>query len=286
MGKDSFFKQLVNHAIFWAPLLTIFYFALIFLSFWYQLIVLQFALQYIFYVVSAGIVIGYVLILFFSRQHIALRLAILVLFTPLFCLGSLGILFFPTVLAKEQLSNQTYYLTSEPALLNVHTYLHLYKCRTGILSCQRTPYVQGDPSQDHFRLMADPENDEIHILAKSLDQEDTLIYTYGTPPRYYEDSVQIKDRLYYLAFEDGDRSNPRLKYMLYECDLNIPACQQIPFRYTMNRMDSAREKVFLLVNETSVEVRALVIRDNKDKLVFTYGENPHCYVKDCEILKK
>ena len=188
-----------------------------------------------------------------------------------------------TVLDKAQISNTTYYLTGE-INLDGHFFRHLYKCTNNHFACEKTPFYSGGGSSVwHWHLMIDKTTDpnEINVILAYSDGDEVLEYTYGAQPRYYDYSpAQLSDHLYYLSYpEDFTYYKPTI-FTLYECKLDNTSCKKLPIQYT--GLGRLRE---MKTDETTGEISVFI--GNKYKtLIFTWGENPRCYVEGCEILEE
>ena len=188
----------------------------------------------------------------------------------------------PTVLDKAQISNTTYYLTG---LINAdgHSFRDLYKCKNDHFACEKTPFFSGGgTSSTHWHLMIDKTTDpnEINVIRVTFDGTEFLKYTYGAQPRYYDYPAQLNDHLYYLAYpEDFTYYKPTI-ITLYECKLDNTSCKKLPIQYTgLGRLRETK------TDETTGEISVFI--GNKYKtLIFTWGENPRCYVEGCEILEE
>lgn len=205
---------------------------------------------------------------------------------PLCCLSNAIFLSLPTVLDKAEISHTTYYLTGEPELLDVHVFHHLYKCSNSEFLCELTPFeAGGGASFLPLSLMVDMSTapNEINIVRTRFGDGFTFLeYTYGKESRYYDYPAQLNDHLYYLAYY----RNPEPKsttFLLYECNLDNTSCLQLPImyegsgylRYTNMNIDEETSEISVYIDD---EI-------GQDTLIFTWGENPQCYVQGCETLE-
>jgi len=245
-------------------------------------------------VLSAGYIFTIGLLIFAkSSNKFAIRKLGVVVFAltiPLCCLGNAIFLSLPTVMDKAEISNTTYYLTGEIEVFDVHTFHHLYKCDDSRFACEQTSFYEGgDASFDPLRLMIDKTTNlnEINVIWVSPDGNTFLGYTYGAQPRYYDYPAQLNDHFYYLAYYDYPNSPPTT-FVLFECKLDNTSCKQLPILYT--GLGRSRETI---ADETTGEISVFMgnefdqktLRYNKT-LIFTWGENPRCYVPGCEILEE
>lgn len=189
-----------------------------------------------------------------------------------------------TVLDKAQISNTTYYLTGE-INLDGHFFRDLYKCTNNHFACEKTPfYSGGGTNATHWRLMIDKTTDpnEINVIRVSYDGDEVLEYTYGIQPRYYGCSpAKLNDHLYYLTYPVYIEYYKLTIFTLYECKLDNTSCKKLPIQYT----GTGRSKE-TVADETTGEINVFIHdKWGRDTLVFTWGENPRCYVDGCEILE-
>ncbi len=221
----------------------------------------------------------------FKTSKFGILSAVMFVVTTLLCCISSAILpSLPRVLDKIELSNTTYYLTGELEVLDSHAFHRLYKCTNTLFLCERTPFfVGGGASFRPLHLMIDKTTNPNKInVTSSCDGESSFLeYTYGAQPRYYDYPAQLNDRLYYLAYYD----NPEPKsttFLLYECKLDNTSCKQLPIKYQgFGRLRNT------IANETTGEISVYIdSQTNQDTLIFTWGEQPRCYVKGCEILEE
>lgn len=204
--------------------------------------------------------------------------------TPLCCLGNVITPFLPVVIDKTSTSDMTYYLTGELEIVDIHAFHHLYKCNTSSFLCEKTPFeAGGGASFQPLHLMKDETTNpnEINVTWTSYDGKATVLeYTYGGRPRYYDYPAQLKNHLYYLAYYDKPETKSNT-YLLYECKLDNTSCRQLPIKY--EGFGYLRDTV---ANETTGEVSVFIDNEmNQNTLIFTWGEQPHCYVKGCEIFE-
>lgn len=142
-------------------------------------------------------------------------------------------------------------------------------------------------------IVCDVESREAHFI-KHYKGYGLLLYIDGSNPQDFElyATAQLGNNLYFLA-EDWilPKTCDPEKYWdcdiyvhtLYECDLDFLNCTALPVTYTHHS-----EELFVLqVDENLEEVRlveAIVNSGAEDEMIiFTYGENPRCYVTGCKI---
>jgi len=215
-----------------------------------------------------------------------LGIIIFALTLPLCCLNVVVAIFpyHTKVLDKAQISNTTYYLTG---VVNEdgHFFRDLYKCKNNHSACEKIPfYSGGGTSVEYWHLMIDKTTDpnEINAIWVTFDSTEFLEYTYGTYPRYYDYPAQLNGHLYYLSYpEDFTYYKPTI-FSLYECKLDNTSCKKLPIQY----MGKGRSKE-TIADEITGEIKVFIDDQwGQDTLVFTWGENPRCYVEGCEILEE
>lgn len=245
-----------------------------------------------FFVLSAGYILTIYMTLFSQISVNSLQFSktrifgvVMFMFTmPLCCLSSAMSISLPIVLDKVEISNTTYYLTGELEILDSHTYHRLFKCNNYTYKCEQTPFWMGGGAiYQPLHLMVDEitEPKEIHVTWTSWDRQHTILdYTYGEQPRYYEPPAELNDHLYYLAYY----RNPEPKsitFLLYECRLDNTFCKRLPIQY--EGFGNYRDTT---ANEETEEINVFIDNEaGQDTLIFTWGENPRCYVQGCEILE-
>lgn len=215
------------------------------------------------------------------------KYAVLIIITLPCCLVSLALaLFYETVLDTVLLGSDRYYLVQHVEIGDMYTSCDLYKCEQSGLDCRP---IQSSGffcmSMSNLNMVVDPEANEIHIVEGSyFNIKNRLIYTFGATPRGYPAHIWVDDTLYYLAYTENPGTSTRT-FRLVKCkNTPILSCQQLPFRYSEQYpghmghgwyfMDSSG---WLELDDVTGELRVLV----DDRLVFTLGELPRCYLPGC-----
>lgn len=124
-------------------------------------------------------------------------------------------------------------------------------------------------------IFYDKKTNLVNVVARNH-----LLFTDASSPRYYKhDSRQLDGHLYYVSSQCiYCNSYP---YTIYKCDLDNTSCILLPFQYTGNEMFEKLD-----VNEVTKELEFYISTDfESDILVYSYGENPRCFVDGCEILE-
>ncbi len=228
-----------------------------------------------------------ILIALMARKYIALGVTLFLIIAS--CLSITGLSLtengptllddnLPSRLDAAQLGENKYHLTTQRETWG-HLRLKLYKCGNYDLHCEQLPFDREDHHGAHFVI--DTLNREVNVV----DGRDSLLYTYGDNPRYYDQDskTQLKDHFYYLSMRCSEMANYICRlftYSLYECSLNNIMCKQLPFRFE-------REYVAYLYLEPNEITNEINIYNNASQtLIYSYSEHPSCYVEGCEILQE
>jgi hypothetical protein len=225
-----------------------------------------------------------------SKLFRGLGIVLLIFTCPVNCLSVSAIAAMPDILDTANINGIKYYLVAEPEALDIHVYYSLYKCTSFGFKCSPTSFYWGPTTGDiDLHLMQDENNpNEIYVLKThySNDASD-LMYSDGTQSIYYDyaSSSQVGNHLYYLAYirvpNTIYREHSRI-YKLYQCNLDNTNCIRLPFEY-----QSMGTYTTIDTNETTGEIKIFIDSVVKqDTLIYTYGENPHCYVDGCIITDK
>lgn len=156
---------------------------------------------------------------------------------------------------------------------------YLYKCDVNDLACEEiSSYVGNCLNSRNFDLVLNPITNEVNVL---MDHEWSnrliLDFTYGDQPRTYLHILEVANFDYYLAYFH-DVSLSMFKFMLYKCQKDTVDCSRLPFQYETHKFSYG----YLELDEQSSEIKVLI----ENKLIYTYGKVPKCYVKDCLITDK
>lgn len=212
-----------------------------------------------------------------------LGLILLFAFMPFCCLSSYFSLYNPIILDSDVIGDMTYYLTGKLDAFDPRTDHQLYECTNSRFLCVQTPFWEGGGASFRpLQLMVDEKGNpnEINVTwTAPLGEIVFLDYTYGKQPRYYDYPAQFNNRQYYLAHIHNTSPQPNT-YLLYECRLDNTFCKQLPIKY--EGFGSFRDT---RVNEVTGEIN-VYIDDQMDQetLIFSWGENPRCYIDGCVIL--
>ena len=151
-------------------------------------------------------------------------------------------------------------------------------------------------------IICDEEKQETNFVEPYNQQ---LKFTDGENPRIYNEysSAKLRGHRYYISREfsipEGcdptiSKCEHKVTYTLYNCQLNYTSCNPLPIHYTTDiSPDSLLLRADRATNEISlIRQRPRYVYDCQDNkyldgrktLIFTYGENPRCYVDGCSIL--
>ena len=205
-----------------------------------------------------------------------------IIFVCAFPLMLLNILFFslfyPTVRDTAFFQGNRYHIVNETND-DFHSYQAFYKCTLFGFYCKR---LYGSIGYGDAKIIVDNRQNEISLFEKS-----GLSYTYGNQVRYYVGyPLKANDQIYELGWHCNQASPldcDKVDYFLYQCNLDYTECKPLPVKYTSYSEDNSLEL------EEIAETGEILLFDNFDEsptLIFSYGEQPRCYVEDCQILEK
>lgn len=219
--------------------------------------------------------------LLLSKIRTVFKVIFITVMSVLFCISEggvfdakSGISSWETLLSTVQLGNSRYNLVQIVPLGDPGSPCYLYKCDINDLGCEEiSSYVDSCWSSENPKLVANPSTNEINIFiddARSGGRR--LVFTYGDQPRSYEDVLKLPGYDYYVVYLDNEDT-----YTLYRCETDSMNCLNLPFHYAVDEWKYAR----LEMDEQSGDIQ-FIIRDKlQDKLIYTYGESPKCYVENC-----
>ncbi len=175
---------------------------------------------------------------------------------------------FPIIKDHAVYNGEKYYLVWHSQGVELRANTTLYRCQQWSLRCQSVY-----SSNQGTNIIIDKEKDEISLI-----RYDSLIYTHGPSPRNYQSyTLLLEDELYAIAWVYKKNS-----YVLFNCNTDYKSCDPLPIEYKSYFDNSYLE---LEINEQTKEINLLDTSSDIATLIFTYGENPRCYVDKCEILK-
>ena len=216
-----------------------------------------------------------------SRDKVLFILLLIITLPVLAINVAYPISFFPRIVDKTEFGNFKYYIVWQTDI-EYRSFLSLYKCKKESFSCS---WLYWDSQRMNFdKILIDNEKNEVSAI-RNFDLG--LAFTDGGNPRRYEgDSVQLGNHVYQMAIDNHEfwkcmtaPSCDSYTYTLYECNLDYTSCNPLPMQYITTNEDV----IFLNANEVASEINA---SNDRDTLIFTYGEHPQCYVEGCEILEQ
>ncbi len=227
--------------------------------------------------------------LFVSSLRAGWRLSASLLTFPLLCcLAFLALdLPFYKQMNETEFGRRTYLLVNHNSIYDEERYdWYLFECARAGIFCKPIP-VYSDEYGEFYNetsvtdLIIDDRAEELHVVI-----DGTLLYTVGQPSRQYipmARSVQRGEYTYNLSRYE-DPADDLAVYNLYECDPEY-SCSRIPFVYSIPRENaSAMPRFFVEVDHNHNEIRvSSQSTEESSQLIFSYGEEPRCYVPACIV---
>lgn len=222
-----------------------------------------------------------------SKRNFPLKMFLLI---PMVVLFSLNIVylkfFFPRVTNNLACNGTMYYITwSHPLSDPQWSNYTLAKWKNAFT--YQTQFFGYPPGAGPFEIVCDDEKGETNIVRTI---NNVLVYTDGANPRRYDAyaGTQLNDQQYFLAWQCNNWSPYTCgseTYTLYQCNLDFKSCDSLPLHYTVE--DPSSYLVLEADNKTNEISLYDDYEDNPDRtLIFTWSENPRCYVEGCEVLEK
>jgi hypothetical protein len=241
----------------------------------------------VFFIVIAFL--PFLIALFLSSLRTGWRLSASLLSFPLLCTlaaFALDLPFYKQV-NETEFGGHKYLLAYHNSIYDEERYdWSLFECAHAGILCKPIP-VYSDAYGEFYNetsvtdLIIDDREEELHVLV-----DDSLLYTVGQPPRQYIPMARSARRgnyTYNLArYEDS--ANQLVFYNLYECDARYN-CTKLPFVYSIPA-ESAAEigRFFVEADHNSNEIRvSSQSSEESAQLIFSYGEEPRCYVTACTV---
>ena len=189
--------------------------------------------------------------------------------------------YYPNILEKTENGNFKYYVVS---LLDMdsHGYMAIYKCKKWTFDCEG---LYGSYTHWADKIIVDKEDNEVNFVETA--PYPGLIYTDGNVSHVFVEStsIQMENRLYFLS-EDQILGNCNLTracdsyiYTLYECKSDYTSCDPLPIRYITNYQN------FLYLEAEEITNEISLFDGHDDTLIFTWSDNPRCYIEGCEIVE-
>ncbi|HEX2996084.1 MAG TPA: hypothetical protein VHP14_14765 [Anaerolineales bacterium] len=227
--------------------------------------------------------------LFISDLHTGWRLLISLLAFPLFCVSTFFWLDLPyySQVREAQFDGHKYLLTHHNSIYGGDAYdWYLFECSSTGISCTPTLLYVDEYGEFHndasvAYLIIDQRNHELHVVV-----DNDLLYTVGDPSRTYipmSRSARRENYSYHLSRYE-DQAADSIIYGLYECNAQY-ACRRIPFAYSISRESAARmRRLSIEIDRETNDVHVLGQFENESaELIFSYGDQPLCYVKECSM---
>lgn len=197
---------------------------------------------------------------------------------PIFALAVFNfVAYCPTILAAEEFEGYRYYIIEE---FWDYTYsdAYFYKCKILSFQCHQIGWT----NYGNSGILVDEQKKEVSLIDPR-----GLRYTDGLNPRSYSaPGAQLGNHLYYLS-EKCNNLNYNGLYQCetytvipYKCNLDNKSCDPLPFR-----IESRYEPDFYW-DEDGIKNEVLLLDNDGETLIFTYGEHPQCYAEGCEILQQ
>jgi hypothetical protein len=301
-GTPKTIKNAITIFIFLLPILSISYFLWIVYSIPLIFYIVNYReiTQISWYVLFASYIFTAPMLIYINRSQAlrfrSLGIGLFIFTTLLCCLSTNFVINLPTILDKEVLNDNTYYLTGELEAFDIHAYHRLFKCDNRHFHCEATPFWEdAGVTFKPLHLMIDKtHNNEVNVTYAGADGITRLIYTNNTPNLNYDDPVQLGNQFYYLVYFHNPE--PRSStYMLYQCNLDNTGCFRLPFEYLVIKVENytGYDSIEAEANESTNEIKVIFKKDfdistmkfAEETLIFTYNGQSHCYVEDCKILK-
>lgn len=217
-------------------------------------------------------------ILIIANYPKAVRIVLFVLVLTFCCLCSYSSVNFPqTILASKEFENHYYYVTIEGVIDESHAVYSTYKCNTEGFHCE-VIYSETSGTVDDVVLVVDEEANALHVLRNSY-----IRFTDGLQPHEVLESEQFGNFIYYIGvYPPYGSDSKQHAYLLYKCNSSYTSCQQLPFHYT-----DTGGYFRLTFDDKIQELRVYKWQYKTDDylLIYSYGAEPKCYVKDCTVSK-
>lgn len=143
-----------------------------------------------------------------------------------------------------------------------------------------THYV---PSRRIYEIVCDEHEAEINFIGN----DELLFYSEGELTHtFYYDTAQLGNNRYFLEEVYTCDSGCKVSsYRLYQCNLDFTACNPLPISYT-EAPEGGADAIYGLKADVvtgTVSLYQWFQADNDEKLIFSFGEEMHCYAEGCVI---
>jgi hypothetical protein len=219
-----------------------------------------------------------------SKWRVIFKISLVLAATLTCCLAGYKILQAEHHLNMASFGEYRYHLVfllnGEPSI----TTFKIYKCNYRDLECGAVGKIE---SYNPYRsnLVVDSQAEEIHVLfERTIHTEYDLVYTYGSQQsRVYKSWKELGDAVYALGIRrEYDTYYAPYTYLLFRCTKDYTSCKRLPFEYI------EIEPGFLLLNVDQLSQELQIVRyfQDKETLIYAYGSQPRCFVKECSLREK
>jgi hypothetical protein len=190
-------------------------------------------------------------------------------------------MYFPYMVASAQYGENTYYLTSNNPFLECCGYYQITKWQG------RVHYESFFYGYNLRRRYSSAKMKEVGLMENFTENSRKVYITIGQECQYYrrydpELGTQLGKHLYYYDYSECTVRTENIfeisNFFIYECELDKTLCTKL-MRYTTEYDEGV---VDLEVNKLTNEVDFYL----GTKLIYTYGQHPHCLVDGCSIAGK
>jgi hypothetical protein len=220
----------------------------------------------------------------------ALRFLLLILnITLLLINGAYLLIHIPQIETTAYCNGVRYYITyGAPFGDEQWTYVQMSKWKGISYESHFFGYAPGAGGNE---IICNEARNEAHFIRSFGDPAD-LVYIDGENPQRFEghNGARLKNRLYFMSEDWSLNQDCVSKYTwecdvfvftLYECELDYTNCNRLLISYTTDDSDFIELRPDERENKISLFEEDLSIDD--ETLIFTFGENPVCYVEGCTI---
>jgi hypothetical protein len=233
------------------------------------------------------VIYGGLLIIFLLAKRTILKTVLFIIISTIFTLNSVYLfIHMPRVKFAAKCNGITYYITSIRPLSDEQWTFDMYSKWESIFKFKSFQF--GVVKE----IVCDEKNRETHFM----NGYDIMSYSDGENPQWFYEyaSTQLKDSVYLMSEtsencelpdDEGYYTCDTSVYILYKCKSDYTNCAPLPITYRTNRYDTTYD---LRANEKTSEISLFEMYSQGDNetLIFTYGENSHCYVDGCTINSK
>lgn len=198
--------------------------------------------------------------------------------------------FVSSILDKSEHYGIAYYLTYSQEPIDGWEDYHI-TARKGLFGY--SSYALGFVLRgNNLKLKYDPTISKMTVIeAKGRFDREIVFSIDEENPLFYESFAELNNHVYYLfssCRQIGVDCQNRI-YSLYECEFDNTYCEKLPFMYDGTYGGYSSK---LISHETVSEIEVYIEpyfeeeQEYKEVLIYSYGTESRCYVKDCHILEK